>query len=532
MMEKRKYIAIYFSKLVKLSIDGERKEDMMGVKRIPLWKENSKIKDFPQLKNNEKTDVVVVGAGLTGVTTAYLLATNGVKVILVDREEIGHGTTGHTTAKITAQHGMIYNEFISHFGKEQALLYFQSQVDAMTRMEKIIKDLAIECHFEKQDAYLFTNDEKNQRKLESEFEAYQTLDIDGEGLLELPINFPMKYALKMRDQAQFHPMYYLKALVDEIIKHGGKIYEKTPIYDIDSTDHRVVRALNQNTIVCDHVVIATHFPFYEGEALYSARMYPSRSYVAGFSSDVKYPGGMYLSVDNPTRSLRSIIHNEQEIWLLGGEDHKTGQYQNNTMPYSLLKDFGEANFSVKEWQYEWSAQDYITLDKLPYIGRLNKNRPEIFVATGYRKWGMTNSMVAANIISGLILQKDNPYIDLYRSNRFHADPDLKQFISTNTNVAKEFVTGKIVSEKQDMKQLKTNSATKVKHHGQTIGLFKDMQGKVHAVDTTCTHLGCEVNWNNTEKTWDCPCHGSRFEYNGDVVEGPAIEPLNKIDFSN
>ncbi|SER11503.1 Glycine/D-amino acid oxidase [Gracilibacillus ureilyticus] len=500
--------------------------------RIPLWQEGSVIEKFPTLNKNEKTEVTIIGAGLTGLTAAYLLATNGVNVVVVDRDRIGNGTSGHTTAKITAQHGMVYNEFISHFGMEQASMYFLSQMDAMDKIEEIIQKHEIKCQFEKQDAYLFTNNEQNQRKLEAEFESYRKLNIDGEGLLEIPVNFPIKYALKMRNQAQFHPMQYMKALVDVIIEHGGKIYENTSVYDIDSNDHRVVRAVNQQTIVCDQVIIATHFPFFEGEAFYSARMYPSRSYVTGFTSNSKYPGGMYLSVDQPARSLRTVQHNNQEIWLLGGENHKTGQYNENNTPYDNLKELAQTKFDVKERMYEWSAQDYTTLDKLPYIGRLNKNREEIFVATGYRKWGMTNSMVAANVITDMILQKDNPYIDLYRPTRFHADPDLKKFITMNTNVAKEYIMGKIGTKNDEIDQLKQNSAMKMKHHGQTIGLFKDSQNKIHAVDTTCTHLGCEVNWNDTEKSWDCPCHGSRFQYDGAVIEGPAIEPLNKIDFSN
>ncbi|KAB8138542.1 FAD-dependent oxidoreductase [Gracilibacillus oryzae] len=504
----------------------------MNHKRIPLWQEDRDRNNYPSLDKNEKAEVAVIGAGLTGITTAYLLASNGLDVILIDRGKIGSGTSGHTTAKITAQHGMIYSEFISHFGKEQAQLYFQSQMEALAKIEELIEKHHIDCHFEKQDAYLYTNDEKNKHKLEAEFEAYRTLDIDGEGLLEMPVNFPMSYALKMKDQAQFHPMAYMDALAKAFSELGGRIYENTPVYDIDSADHRVIRAVNQHTIVCDQVVIATHFPFYEGEAFYSGRMYPSRSYVAGFTSNGKYPGGMYLSVDQQTQSLRSIIHNEEEIWLFGGGEHKTGQYKHNEEPYRLLKDMASQHFDVKEWKYEWSAQDYTTLDKMPYIGRLNKNRQKIFLATGYRKWGMTNSMVAANLITDMIIQNDNPYIDLYRPSRFHPDPDLKQFISTNTNVAKEFIMGKIGNKNDHIDKLEINTAKKVKHHGQTIGIYKDTHEKIHAVDTTCTHLGCELNWNNTEKTWDCPCHGSRFHYKGDVIEGPAIKPLNKIDYLN
>jgi glycine/D-amino acid oxidase-like deaminating enzyme/nitrite reductase/ring-hydroxylating ferredoxin subunit len=495
-----------------------------------IWYENVEIKSFDQLNKNEKATVCVVGAGITGITTAYLLAKHGVNVVVVERNQIGSATTGHTTAKITAQHDCIYHELISHFGKEQAFQYYKSQEEALTKMEAIISGHEMECHFEKQDAYLYTNEDKNQKKLEKEFEAYQQLNINGEGLLELPLEqIPIKYGLKMREQAQFHPILYIKELIEAIIHHGGRIYENTPVYDIDHADHRVVRAVNQHTVICDYVVIATQFPFYEGEAFYSARLQPKRSYVTAFTSNKSYPGGMYLEIDKPKRSLRTIRMDDKEIWLYGGESHKTGQYKNEDSPYEILKRDAKQTLNVDKWIYQWSAQDYETLDKLPYIGRLNKKHPEVFVASGYRKWGMTNSMVAASLITDLIMDHKNPYEELYRPTRFHADPDMKQFIANNSNVAKEFIKGKLEGNSNSIDHLTEKSATKIKHNGQTVGVYKDASKNVHAVDTTCTHLGCELNWNNSEKTWDCPCHGSRFSYEGNVIEGPAIKPLNKVD---
>lgn len=502
----------------------------MKQKHFPIWQEGDIMPAFPQLKENIKTEVTVVGGGITGITTAYLLAKKGVKVVLIDRGKLTNATTGHTTAKITAQHGIIYHEFMSHFSHEEAALYYESQSEALKSIRNIIQENQIECHFEEQDAILLTNNDKNRRKLEQEFEAYTALNIDREELTQLPVAFPMKYAIKMKNQAQFHPISYLKSLVDEIIENGGEIYENTSAYDIENADHRIVRTKDQHSIICDQVVIATQFPFFEGEAFYSARMYPSRSYAVAFTSKNPYPGGMYLDVDEPVHSLRTLKLDGEEYWIFGGQNHKTGQYKHDVAPLQKLKEFASKHLKLTDWQYEWSAQDYTTLDKLPYIGRLNKNRPEILVATGYRKWGMTNSMVAAKVLTDLILNKENPYIDLYRPTRFHADPDLKQFISTNTNVAKELVSGKLMQDKHTPKEIPAGSAIKTKQHGQTIGIYKDHEGKVHALDTTCTHLGCEVTWNDEEKTWDCPCHGSRFACDGKVIEGPALEDLKKVEY--
>ncbi|WP_240468643.1 FAD-dependent oxidoreductase [Gracilibacillus sp. YIM 98692] len=503
----------------------------MEFQHVPLWQVDQILDEFPSLQENKKTEVTIVGAGITGITTAYLLAKKGVKVIVIDRDKVANGTTGNTTAKVTAQHGIIYDEFIQHFGEEKALQYYRSQIDAIELIQSLVQDHDIDCQLEEQDAILYTNNEKNRDKLEKEYKAYQKLGIKGEEMDRIPFSIPAKYALKMKQQAQFHPIYYLKTLVDEIKKNGGEIYQNTVATDIENGAHSIVRTINEQQVQCNivsnHVVIASHFPFYEGTAFYSARMYPSRSYIVSFTSEQEFPGGMYLDIDQPKRSLRTIKHNNQPIWLLAGEAHKTGQYKNSDTPYKILKDFAKKHLEPSQFHYEWSAQDYTTLDKIPYIGRLNKDRPEILVATGYRKWGMTNSTVAAKLLSDLILEKDNPYTALYQPTRFHADPDLKKFTSINTNVASKFIQGKLTTNDRN-KTLQRGSAIKKKQNGQNIGIYKDENDELHAVDTTCTHLGCELNWNDTEKSWDCPCHGSRFTYKGRVIEGPAIKDLDQI----
>ncbi|ENH97282.1 putative oxidoreductase ordL [Gracilibacillus halophilus YIM-C55.5] len=501
-------------------------------RHIPLWQSEQVIQEFPKLNEDKKTDVTIIGGGITGITTAFLLSQQGVRVVLIDRNRVANGTTGHTTAKVTAQHGMIYDEFIQHFGTEYARLYYESQKEAMRQIESIIESLQIDCQYEKQDAILYTNDEKQQKKLEKELTAYQQLDIKGNEVSELPFHIPASFALKMSNQAQFHPILYVKGMIDELARNDIEIYEQTEAVDIENSDHTIVRTNTQHTIVCDYVVQASHFPFYEGEAFYSARMYPSRSYLAAFSSKEMYPGGMYLSIDQPKKTLRTVTHNGKELWIVGGENHKTGQYKKQTSPYQLLQQFAENYLPVGNWEYQWSAQDYTTLDKMPYIGRLNKNRPEILIATGFRKWGMTNSTVAADLLSKMILDKESRYIDLYRPTRFQADPSLRKLITTNTNVATEYIRGKFAQERHTENEIKPGSALKTKQNGQVIGLYKDNEHKVHAIDTTCTHLGCEVNWNDTEKSWDCPCHGSRFTPEGKVIEGPAIKDLPKVPYNN
>ncbi|WP_163581943.1 FAD-dependent oxidoreductase [Gracilibacillus saliphilus] len=497
----------------------------------PIWLDTD-IRRFSALNESLQTEVTIVGGGITGVLSAYLLSQNGIRVVLLERGRLLHGTTGHTTAKVTAQHGLIYHEILEHFGLENTQKYYQSQVEAIQFIKDTADHYQIPCQFDHQDAILYTNSEQNQQKLEEEAKAYHKLKITGDLKDSIPFSIPLKSALVMYDQAQFHPIDFLKVMIDKILDNGGEIYEDTTAVDIDYQNKVIVRTARNHNVLSDHVIIATQFPFYEGQAFYSTRMYPSRSYVLGLTSNQDYPGGMYLDIDQPKRSIRYVKNENETVWLLGGESHKTGQYhKENTDPYRDLQHFGSQYLDVKDWQYQWSTQDFTTLDKIPYVGSLNRRHPNVYVATGFRKWGMTNSVVAAHLLTDLIMDKDNPYKELYQPQRFHADPDVKKFISYNSNVTKEFVKGKLdVQNEQD--DLEPETAVKRKRNGQIVGIYKDKQNQVHAVDTTCTHLGCECNWNQAEKSWDCPCHGSRFSYDGTIIEGPATKHLKKIDLEN
>lgn len=493
-----------------------------------IWQRRNDVRSFPSLENHAKTDVAVIGGGLTGILSAYLLAEDGFKVTLIERDRLMQGTTGYTTAKITAQHGLIYDELIAHIGLEQTKKYFLSQQEAMHFIKRTIDKYQIDCGYKKQDAILYTNSPENSKKLTKEAEAYQKLNIPHRFNNQFPFSIPIEHALIMEDQAEFHPVAFLRVLIDKMAENGVHIYENTSAIDMDHHSDTIVRTDKEYDITAEHVIVASQFPFYEGQAFYSMRMEPSRSYVTGFTTDDEYPGGMYLDIDNPV-SLRTLEDNGETIWLLGGESHKVGQYEKEKMnPYEKLKEYGEKYFQVKEWRYQWSAQDYATVDNIPYIGLLNKKYSNVYVATGYRKWGMTNSAVAAKIISDKIAGRENPFAEIYATDRFHPDPAIKNAIKYNSNVTKELIKGKLQKTKE-MIDLKTEEATKINEKGQTIGVYKDKNNKLYAVDTTCTHMGCECSWNDAEKTWDCPCHGSRFSYDGSVLEGPAIKNLKIIE---
>ncbi|WP_051317266.1 FAD-dependent oxidoreductase [Ectobacillus panaciterrae] len=494
----------------------------------PYWRDSAELSSFPKLSQDIQVDAAVIGGGISGITTAYLLAKEGLTVALLEADKILNGTTGHTTAKITAQHNLIYDELISHFGKEKARLYYEANSNALQFVKQIIADRNISCDFSEEDAYLYATSEQYAQKIMSEFQAYTKLDINGEFLERIPLDIKVTAALVMKKQAQFHPLKYLTDLTKAFVEAGGAIYEHTVAVDVEKGSHPRVITRDGHKVACDYVVSCSHFPFYD-PAFYFTRMYAERSYVLGVKTKKEFPGGMYLSVNDPVRSLRSTPINGEKLVLVGGESHKTGQGIDTMKHYEALEAFGEDVLGIEKHVSRWSTQDLITLDKIPYIGHLSDRHPNIFVATGYRKWGMTSSTAAALLITDLITKKHNPYKELYTPSRFAADPSIKHFLTTNGDVAKHLLEGKLEFPLRTPEELVTGEGSVVRVDGKRAGAYKDDEGVLHIVDTTCTHLGCEVEWNRGDRTWDCPCHGSRFSIDGDVIEGPAQKPLKKLE---
>ncbi|WP_188207279.1 FAD-dependent oxidoreductase [Alkalibacillus aidingensis] len=496
----------------------------------PIWKDTLKNFSHEPLNEDVKTEVAIVGGGITGITAAYLLSKSGTKVTLIDADRILSGTTLYTTAKVTAQHNLIYDELISHFGYQIARGYYEANSEAIKLIESIIQDNQIDCAFSKQDAYLYSTTGEYARKIEKEYQAYEGLNINGKITDQIPFNIDIENALYMKDQAQFNPTQYLSQLADLAKNQGTKIYEQTTAVDVQSDEnHATVITREGHKIEAKYVLSCSHFPFYEGRGLYSGRLRADRSYVIAFPTD-SYPGGYYLAVDQPSRSIRQTTIHHQDYILFGGESHKVGQGGNFQKHYHALKRSAEQIFGKQPIMYRWSTQDLITLDKIPYVGPITKNEPRVLVATGYRKWGMTNSTAAAKLMADTVQGNINPYQEVYQPSRFNADPSLKKFFRENFDVTKHLIKGKLAFPKNKIEDLGKDQATTFVTNGHRKGAYKANDGTVYIVDTTCTHVGCEVNWNDAERTWDCPCHGSRFSYKGEVIEGPAETDLKNYDY--
>ncbi|WP_173918454.1 FAD-dependent oxidoreductase [Halobacillus sp. Marseille-Q1614] len=498
----------------------------------PLWRKNANIPSFEPLQEAEDTEVVVVGGGITGISTAYLLAKEGKKVILIEADHVINGTSGHTTAKVTAQHDMIYNELIQHFGEEQAALYYKAQDDALSSIEKTIQELDISCQWKREDAYLYAVTAEGARKLEKERKAYERLGIKGGMVEKLPFPEKATAVLAMKHQAQFHPVQYLMALLEEFQNLGGTVYEKTKAVKVHDRDRVEIETGQNATLTCDSLVICSHFPFHDGRGFYFSRMYADRSYAIAVEPETEWKGGMYLAVDGPSRSVRSTEYNGKQMLIIGGEKHRTGEGGEHLSHFEALEDFASRMFGIKSQPFKWSAQDLTTLDKVPYIGPIQKGNKRIYVATGYRKWGMTNSRVASELITDYIMGRESLYHSLFTPSRFNADPSMKEFMKNNFTVASHLVEGKLELVGTRPEALLKGEGAIVQWKGERAGAYKDQNGELHVLDTTCTHMGCEVEWNSAEHSWDCPCHGSRFSYDGHVMEGPAKQPLKKIAYSD
>lgn len=497
------------------------------------WIDSIKAQEYPVLENDIAVDVLVIGAGITGITTAYLLQKEGLKVAVVDSDKILSGTTGYTTAKITIQHGLIYDKLKLHFGEEKARIYGEANKAGLQLIKDLINEHKIDCDFVAQNSYVYTQSESYVKAIEDEVKTAQELGLNAQYLDTVPLPFKVQAAICFQDQAMFHPRKYLIALCNLLNSKEQCIYESTRALNIEHSpvgNKSLVTTLEDGIKVhSNYAVIASHFPFYDGYGMYFARMFSSRSYVLAVKTKKNFEEGMYISAEDPKRSLRYTPINGEKIVLVSGEHHITGQDSNTMVHYEALRDFVEQNYGINEILYRWSTQDLTTLDDVPYIGYLAQGKPNVFVATGFKKWGMTTGSMAAILIRDMIVKKESPWIELFTPSRFVADPSLRNLVKEGAMIAKEFIKGKLKAVPETSEDLAPDTAKIINSEGNKIGAYKDQQGCVHFVDTTCRHMGCEVQWNNAERTWDCPCHGSRYDIQGNVIEGPALKPLKKIN---
>ena len=505
---------------------------------------------FNKLEKDISTDVCIIGAGIFGLTCGYYLTKQGYNVVILEKEPyIASKTTGHTTAKITSQHNLIYKYLVDSLGVSMAKQYLYANQDAIENIYKIIEEEKIECDFERQDSYVYTNNSYELEKIKLENEAVNSLGFTSKFITSTPLPFNVLGAIKFPNQAEFNPIKYAYGLADAIIKNSGKIYTDTLVQNIEKEDDIFITSCKDYVVRSKYVILATHYPFIDLLGYYFLKMYQSTSYVIAVDIGSKTFDGMYINSEQPTFSYRFINYNGNHLLLVGGADHKTGSKIDLSNAYNILEDEVKKYYLDCKVLYKWNTEDCITLDKIPYIGEFSHFMPNMYIGTGFNKWGMTSSNVAGNIIVDKILGRENEYENIFKATRLHPiknNAELGNMIKETTNslvinkfkvpdadldVIEDYSVMSGSKKAGNFEEIKNDSGHVLKYNGQIIGIYKDKDGKIFAVNPICTHLGCLLSWNNLDKTWDCPCHGSRFDYKGHQLYNPAIRDLDVIDLS-
>ena len=428
-----------------------------------IWYDSVNLKNFEKLNSDKKTDVLIIGGGLAGILCAYFLKQQGIDYILVEAQRIGMGITKNTTAKITFQHSLIYNTLIENYGIELARQYLEANKMALESYFKLCKN--IDCDFEEKNAITYSVN--NQIKIEKEIMALEKLNYKAQFLDKIPVPIEISGAIKIDNQAQFNPLKF----IDKISKDLN-IYENTFIKRLDNTT-----AFTENVkIQAKKIIIATHFPFINSHGSYFIKMYQNRSYVLALQNAPQLDS---MLVDESQNGMS--FRNYNNLLLISGGNNRTGK---SSTGYNELRQFTKIHYPKSKEKYFWATQDCMTLDNIPYIGKYSKHTPNWFVATGFNKWGMTSSMVAAKILSDLVLERKNDFSEVFSPSRNILNTQL--FFNLGETITNFFTPSK----------------------------------------KRCSHLGCALKWNEIEHSWDCPCHGSRFNESGKIIDNPAKKNAN------
>jgi glycine/D-amino acid oxidase-like deaminating enzyme/nitrite reductase/ring-hydroxylating ferredoxin subunit len=488
-----------------------------------LWVATTETGDFPPLAGDEQADVVVVGAGITGLSAACLLAEQGASVIVIDAGPVCAGATGYTTAKITSLHGLAYTELVERYDRGRARLYGEANEAAIGEIARLVADHGIECAFERRAHVVYTTEPGTAESVRQETELAAGLGLPASLTTETELPFDVAAAIRFDNQAQFHPRAYGLGLAAAIRARGGCIYANTRARRIDGRARLVVT--DRGELRGDAVVVATHLPINEMGA-YFARTEAWRSYALAFAVDGTPLGDMYITIDSPTRSLRMA----GEHLIVGGEGHKVGADPDTSAHYRNLEHWAGEHFDVGEAVHRWSAQDWSAADGVPFIGRMAGAGDGVYVATAFNKWGMAHGTVAAMIIRDLIGGRDNPWLEVYDATRIAPAQSVKGVVCANLSVAKHFVGDRLgLADRNAVDALAPGEGVVARIGRRPAAVSRDDAGAVHAVSAVCTHLGCVVRFNAAEQSWDCPCHGSRFDRDGRVLEGPAVDHLAAVE---
>lgn len=489
-----------------------------------LWVGTTEAPRFHELHGDTEADVAVVGAGIAGLTAAALLKRDGRRVVVVEAGPVAAGVSAYTTAKLTVLHGLVFDQLSHAFGPQGAKHYAEANLAGMATVAALVEQHGIECDLERRPAYTYTVDPGMVDAITAEVRAAQEIGLVAEFTTDTDLPYAVEAAIRIEDQAQFHPRKYCLGLARAVDGGGSNVFERTRALSVDEEGDQCTVETDHGTVTAEYVIQATLLPFSDSGGFF-ARTFPSRSYAMSARLDGPVPQGMYLSADSPTRSVRSARMHGEEVVILGGEGHKVGQDPDTRERYAALEDWARANFPVRSVDYRWSAQDYIPADHVPFVGPVSPAAARVFVATGFKKWGMSNGSAAGVMLADRIAGRTNLFADLFDTNRLNPRTSVKELVKENADVVKRFVGDRLRTETRSAADLAPGEAAVLVEGTERVAVYRDPAGDIHAVSPVCTHMGCTVTWNTAETTWDCPCHGSRFTCDGQVIQGPAVKDL-------
>lgn len=495
--------------------------------RKSVWQEE--IKKFPASINiNTIYDVAIVGGGITGISAALRLQKSGKKCVLLEAFNIGFGTTGGTTAHLNNFYDTTYAEAISKFGLENAKLLAKSAEDAMKIIENNIRENNISCDFEKKSAQLFALDDKQKKQLDDILEGSERVGHTMTNIDRISFPIPFTKAVEIPGQGQFHPIKYITSLGQVFLNSGGTIVENCRCESHSEEDDFIILKTSKGVIKAKNVIYATHIP--PGISRLHFTNSPYRSYVIAFTlNDNNYPEQLGYDLTDPYHYYRVHEVNGEKLIIAGGEDHKTGHSDDTGESFSNLENYIREHFNVGLVKFSWSSQYYEPVDGLPYIGKLPGSK-NIYTATGFRGNGMIFGSLSSMIISDLILHQNSEYENLFNPSRVDPIAGLTEFVKENVTVVTDFIKDKLFMEKiTSFSEVTDGEGKVVKYEGESYAVYKENEGRVHLLKSTCPHAKCEVRWNSAELSWDCPCHGSRFGINGEVLTAPSVKSLVKIN---
>lgn len=488
------------------------------------WTATGPAGSFPTLSGEIEADVAIVGGGIVGVTAAAMLRDRGLSVALVEGARIGEGVTGKSTAKVTSQHNITYTTIERKFGADGARLYADANEAGLRTICDLAARHSIACDLERRPAFAYTLDEGEVSRIEAEVEAARRFGLPGTLTGDTGLPFAVRAAMRWDDQAQFHPVKYVKGLASTVASEGCRLFENSRVIDWDP--HRV--ATDRGEVKARHVVMATHLPL--GQIGYFfAENYPHmHPVIMGRVERGRVPPGMYISVETPRHSMRGHRDEAGQDWMIfTGPSFKHGDVAAEREGFRDLEAFAQRHFGVAA-AYRWTNEDYTPTDHAPFVGRSSSLGDAYYVATGFNAWGITNGTAAAMLIADMIAGLDNPWLKLFDATRIKPLASAKEFASGTAATAGHLIGGYLSRKPHEFDALGPGEGRVLKIDGHNVAAWREADGTIHAVSAVCTHMGCLVGWNETDRTWDCPCHGSRFALDGAVIHGPAVGPLEPV----